>query len=150
VGIVHGDAVSLAGWGFDRDRLADPAHRRWVEAMLSEAKVDVFASTHTCMPALARFGGGVVANNGAAGMPNFAGQRAGLLTRIGLRPFGAGRAVMGERVAGAHVQVLPIAYEHDRWLERFLAAWPEGSAAHSSYYSRIVDGAAGNLHPGDR
>ena len=37
VGIVHGDAVSLAGWGFDRDRLADPSHRRWVESMLAQA-----------------------------------------------------------------------------------------------------------------
>ena len=30
VGIVHGDAASLAGWGFAHDRLDDPAHRRWV------------------------------------------------------------------------------------------------------------------------
>src|SRR4029077_13286563 len=28
IGIVHGDATSLAGWGFAHDRLAQPSHRR--------------------------------------------------------------------------------------------------------------------------
>jgi hypothetical protein len=140
VGIVHGDAVSLAGWGFDRDRLADPAHRRWVEAMFAEARVDAFASTHTCAPALARFEGGVVANNGAAGMPNMAGSRAGLLTRIGSSPL-AGEFPFGSaQVAGTWVQVVPIAYDHARWVERFLASWPEGSPAHASYFRRIAEG----------
>jgi hypothetical protein len=115
VGIVHGDATSLAGWGFDRDRLADTAHRRWVESMFAEAKVDAFASTHTCLPALARFEAGVVANNGAAGMPNAPGRREGLLIRIGLRPVDA-EWIRSERVADAHLQALPIAYDHDHWL----------------------------------
>ena len=139
VGIVHGDAASLAGWGFDRDRLADPAHRRWVESMFAEAKVDAFASTHTCAPALARFDGGVVANNGAAGMPNFAGVRAGLITRIGVSAFRHPGA-LHERTCGAHVQLLPIDYDHERWVERFAASWPEGSAAHASYFRRITQG----------
>jgi hypothetical protein len=139
VGIVHGDATSLAGWGFDRQRLADPAHRRWVESMFAQARVDVFASTHTCMPALARFDGGVVANNGAAGMPNFSGERAGLLTRIALCPIDSPVA-SEQRIGDVHVQIVPIAYDHERWLARFLAAWPEGSPAHASYYSRILEG----------
>ena len=49
VGIVHGDATSLAGWGFARDRLDDPAHARWIESAFHMARVDVFASTHTCL-----------------------------------------------------------------------------------------------------
>jgi hypothetical protein len=141
VGIVHGDATSLAGWGFDRDRLADPAHRRWVESMFSEAKVDLFASTHTCMPALASFDGGVVANNGASGMPNFAGARAGLLTRIGQRPIRHETPVGRRETAGAFVELVAIAYDHDRWMRRFLASWPEGSPAHASYFGRIRGGA---------
>jgi len=141
VGIVHGDAVSLAGWGFARDRLDEPAHHRWVESMLEAGNVDVFASTHTCLPALRRFTRGVVANNGAAGMPNFPGRRAGLATRIGVEPLARGRAV--ERIAarGAHVELVEVAYDHDRWLRRFLAAWPEGSPAHASYFTRIAEGA---------
>ena len=140
VGIVHGDAVSLAGWGFDRDRLADASHRRWIESMFLEAKVDAFASTHTCMPALARFETGVVANNGAAGMPNARGERVGLFTRIGPTALDH-PCPMQELVSGAHVQLLPIEYDHDRWLTRFVASWPEGSPAHASYFGRIAHGA---------
>jgi radical SAM/Cys-rich protein len=74
------------GWGFAHDRLDDPAHGRWIESMFREACVDVFASTHTCLPSFRHFehahGDGLVANNGAAGMPNFVDKRCGLVTRI--------------------------------------------------------------------
>ena len=52
VGVVHGDAESLAGWRFDVNALDDPAQTAWREAMFEVAEVDVFASTHTCLPAL--------------------------------------------------------------------------------------------------
>ena len=142
IGIVHGDAASLAGWGFARDRLDDPGHRRWIASAFREARVDVFASSHTCLPALRRFetaqGARVVANNGAAGMPNFAGTRFGLLTRISTRPLAA--ALHGLEVAGVHVQAVPIDYDAECWRLRFLAQWPAGSAAHASYFRRIVEG----------
>lgn len=142
VGIVHGDAASLAGWGFARDRLDDPGHRRWVASAFRDARVDVFASSHTCQPALRGFetaeGPRVVANNGAAGMPNFAGTHFGVLTRIATRPLGG--ALHGLEVAGVHVQAVPIDYDAARWRERFLAQWPAGSAAHASYFRRIVEG----------
>jgi hypothetical protein len=144
VGIVHGDAVSLAGWGFAQDRLDHPAHRRWVASMFEEAKVDVFASTHTCVPALRRFAlgdaAGVVANNGAAGMPNFAGTRYGLITRIGARAFAGPERLYGLETRGTWVEALRLAYDHDRWTERFLSSWPAGSPAHASYFRRIVEG----------
>jgi hypothetical protein len=136
VGIVHGDATSLAGWGFDRERLAEASHRRWIDSMFAEAKVDVFASTHTCRWALAPFGPRVVANNGAAGMPNLPGRPTGLLTRIGKRP--AQNASRRAHVAGVHVELVEIAYDHERWVRRFLASWPEGSPAHASYFERIA------------
>ena len=150
VALVHGDACSLAGWGFAQDRLDDPAHRRWVEAMFREARVDAFASTHTCLAALRRFDGGVVANNGAAGMPNFEGSRFGLLTRIGVRPFAGAERLYGVECAGAHIEALRIDYDHARWVERFAASWPEGSPAHASYFRRITAGtrhALGNALP---
>jgi hypothetical protein len=151
IGIVHGDAVALAGWGFARDRLDDPAHRRWVASMFREARVDVFASSHTCAPALRRFddgeAGGVVANNGAAGMPNFAGERSGLITRIGTRPFAGPERLYGIESGGASIEALRLAYDHDRWVERFLASWPAGSPAHASYFRRIVEGP--RISPGE-
>ena len=140
VGIVHGDAASLAGWGFAHDRLAAPGHARWVESAFRDARVDVFASTHTCLPALAAFEGGVVANNGAAGMPNFEGTRFGLATRISVAPSDGARRVFARRHAGVWIEGVPIRYDHARWLRRFQRDWPAGSAAHRSYFRRIVEG----------
>ena len=140
IGIVHGDAVSLAGWHFAHDRLDDPAHAPWVDSVFREARVDVFASTHTCLPALRAFGAGIVANNGAAGMPNHKGTRFGLVTRIGRRPYRGGERVRGMERAGVHVDALRVDYDHARWMQRFLANWPEGSPAHDSYYRRLTDG----------
>ncbi len=144
IGIVHGDAASLAGWGFAADRLDNPAHRRWIESAFRDARVDVFASTHTCLPAFREFaldgGTAIVANNGAAGMPNFQGRRRGLVTRIGRAAFDGPERIYGLHGRGFHVDSLELAYDHERWVERFLASWPEGSPAHASYFRRIVEG----------
>jgi len=144
IGIVHGDAASLAGWGFAHDRLDDPAHGRWIESAFREACVDVFASTHTCLPAFRHFshlhGEGLVANNGSAGMPNYSGEPYGLLTRISRQPS-PGR-LFGVEVRGAHVEALPVRYDTGRWTRRFLSAWPAGSPAHDSYFMRIASGPA--------
>jgi hypothetical protein len=144
VGIVHGDAASLAGWGFAPDRLDDPRHARWIASMFGESEVDVFASTHTCLPALRSFeiagerrG---IANNGAAGMPNFEAKRYGLITRIGRAPFAGGEKLHGMRIRDAHVEALRVEYDHPGWTARFLASWPEGSPAHQSYFGRITRG----------
>lgn len=142
VGIVHGDCASLAGWGFSQDALDDPGHARWIENGFRDARVDVFASSHTCLPATRAFdfghGRGVVANNGAAGMPNFAGEPFGLVTRISVHK--AGDALYGAKVAGAYVDTLAVRYDASAWQARFLANWPEGSAAHESYFRRIAQG----------
>ena len=142
IGIVHGDAASLAGWGFDGARLDDPANGRWIEAMFRDARVDVFASSHTCLPALRRFtvegSARAVVNNGAAGMPNFRGRCHGVVTRIGREPLGG--ALYGVQVADVHVEAVALDYDQARWRSRFLAAWPEGSSAHASYFRRIAEG----------
>ena len=140
VGIVHGDAASLAGWGFAHDRLADASHERWIESAFRDAKVEIFASTHTCLPALRAFGSGVVSNNGAAGMPNHSATRFGLITRISRKPYRGPDRRRGLEHAGVHVDSLRVDYDHARWMKRFLDSWPEGSAAHASYHKRMVDG----------
>jgi len=142
IGIVHGDASSLAGWGFAHDRLDDAAHGRWIASAFRDARVDVFASTHTCLPVFRHFtfeeGEGFVANNGAAGMPNFAGTSFGLVTRIATRSSGA--ALFRFATKGVHVEALPLRFDAARWVERFRAAWPDGSPAHASYFRRIAQG----------
>jgi hypothetical protein len=143
IGIVHGDATSLAGWGFAHDRLDDPRHGRWIESMFREARVDAFASSHTCLPAVRAFEWagcrGVVANNGAAGMPNFAGELHGIVTRIALAPF-TGDAVASATANGAYIDAVPLRYDAAAWMRRFAASWPPGSAAHASYARRMAEG----------
>lgn len=81
----------------------------------------------------------LIANNGAAGMPNFSGSRFGILTRIGRRPAPHG-ALYGLTLQDVHVDALAIRYDHAAWQKDFLANWPPGSPAWLSYFKRIVDG----------
>ena len=89
-------------------------------------------------------------NNGAAGMPNFSGSRFGLLSRIAATPS-PHRPLYGVRRDGIHIDAIPLAYDHDAFLELFLARWPARSAAHASYFQRIMSGPAyeiGQAKPG--
>ena len=143
VGIVHGDAGALAGWRFAQDELDNSARRTWLAEVREAAQVDVFASTHTCLAALRDFtfdrGRLTVVNNGAAGMPNFAGTRFGLLTRIATTPAPQ-RPLYGIERDGIHIDAIALPYDHVAFLARFVRRWPPGSPAHASYHARIVDG----------
>ncbi len=146
IGVVHGDADALAGWGFDVGALDDPGNAPWLRAVFVAADVDVFASSHTCLPALRRLDAGSgregwVVNNGAAGMPNFTADLGGLCTRIATTPS-PHPVVQEVRVAGAYVALLPVRFDARRWRQHFLAQWPEGSPAWESYYRRITEGPA--------
>ena len=143
IGIVHGDGESLAGWSFGEEAI-DPAV---VGRMFDAAAVRVFASSHTCLPVAQVFelarGASVLINNGAAGMPNFAGTRSGVLSRISIGPAPAGvRVLYGTVIEGVHIDAVPIDYDHAAWLAHFDAVWPAGSAAALSYRGRIVHGPA--------
>jgi hypothetical protein len=144
VAVVHGDWESLAGWRFSSQNLHDPAGMAMIASAFEAADVDIFASSHTCLPALNRFrtarGTGVVINNGAAGMPNFRGALHGLVTRIGVKS--SPDAIYGTRVRGVHVEALPLRYDVDAWMQRFLQNWPAGSPANLSYLERIRHGPA--------
>lgn len=142
IGVVHGDAESLAGWRFDAAALDDPTEHSWRVESFRSAGVDVFASSHTCLPAIRRFDmGGIrlVANNGAAGMPNAYGTRFGILTRIGSRPS-PHPALYGQNIGDVAVDAVPIAYDTAGWQSEFLKNWPTGSPAWLSYFKRITDG----------
>ena len=126
VGIVHGDAESLAGWRFDARELDDPGQHDWRDNAFAQAGVDVFASTHTCLPAMRCFDHGgmkVVANNGSAGMPNASGSNFGILTRIAATSSPHPR-LYGRALQGTHIDALAINYDDAAWRERFLENWP--------------------------
>ncbi len=143
VGIVHGDAAALAGWRFAQDELDNPKRQAWLADSHAAAKVDVFACTHTCLAALRDFAlpGGrlTVINNGAAGMPNFAGTGFGVIARIATTQS-PHTALYGSRRDGVHIDALAVDYDRRAFFDRFQARWPQGSPAHASYYRRIVAG----------
>jgi hypothetical protein len=156
VAIVHGDLQSLAGWDLAHDRLHDPAHAAAVGERARAAGIDIVASSHTCLPVAqrlpARDGDPVwVFNNGAAGMPNFSGEQAGLITRIATTPpltpsrYGA-RALDGR----VFIDALDLHWPAGAWQQHFLAHWPAGSAAHASYWRRIVEGPSHTPMAADR
>src|SRR5262245_2790629 len=144
IGIVHGDAESLAGWGFSQEALREPRQCAAAAGWFEAADVRVFASSHSCLPVMQAFassrGRCLLANNGAAGMPNFRGMRDGLITRISAQA--APDALYGSVVDGVHVEALAVPYDSAAFERDFLMNWPAGSPAHASYHRRIVDGPA--------
>ena len=148
VAVVHGDAQSLAGWGFAAEHLQDAAHRHTVRGWFDRAAVDAFACSHTCLPlfqslpAAGRARAPLVLNNGATGMPNFQGDGAGLLTRLSLRPFEGAPAARrhGLRSGAVHIDALAVDSHSAAWCAQFLRQWPVGSDAHVSYWQRISAG----------
>jgi hypothetical protein len=141
VAIVHGDAESLAGWGFSQETLDDPGQLATVSQWFDEARADVFASSHTCLPVVCELPGGrVLVNNGAAGMPNFRATPHGVITRISGTRALATEALYTVCAGDVRVEALPARYDTARFEREFLANWPEGSAAHASYHARITGG----------
>ena len=143
IGIMHGDAESLAGWRFAHDQLDAPDNIAWLRQAFDAAKVDLFASSHTCLPVVRQFEfqhqiRGVI-NNGAAGMPNFAGTHCGLVTRISTLAS-PHTPLYGFSLRGVNVDAIAVHYDQRRWAEMFLANWPPGSPGHESYYQRIIHG----------
>ena len=146
IGIVHGDAHSLAGWEFAHNQLHASNQSELVYDLFDLADVDVFTSSHTCLPALRKLERGgkqfAVINNGAAGMPNFAGTHFGVATRISVRPCPPTIRLYGTRVGNVFVDAIKLHYDHIVFVDQFLSRWPAGSPAHVSYYSRIINGPA--------
>jgi hypothetical protein len=143
VGIVHGDAWSLAGWRFAQDMLDAPRCLPQLHRLRAAADIDVFACTHTCAAVLRDFatpaGRLTIVNNGAAGMPNFHSSRYGVVTRIAVTPS-PHSPLYGTGQYGVHVDALSVHYDHTAFLARFGSVWPEGSPACKSYLPRIEYG----------
>jgi hypothetical protein len=141
--MVHGDAESLAGWGFAQEVVDEPAQQQRIRGWFDAAQVDMFASSHSCLPVALCLDDGsdhrALLNNGAAGMPNFSGDLRGVITRIGTAPSSE-PTLYGARLADAYVDALPVTYDVAAWHRDFVANWPPGSPAHESYFSRLTRG----------
>jgi len=163
VAAIHGDATCVNGWRFAADALESgpPRNGQLLDATLSSwlerAEVDIFASTHTCLPVFKKLEqgecakvagqctstkGGIVANNGAAGMGNFERELCGIVTRIAIEYVETPvEALYATWVHDVTVEAIPLHFDVQKWLDDdFLPRWPPGSAAHDAYYDRIVGG----------
>ena len=158
VGIVHGDPENLAGWRLAleavepqqphiRDRTGfagTPTTAGQVLDWFRRAEVEALCCTHTGLPYAQDFqrpaGRYLVANNGCAGLPDFAGRRHGVLTRLSVLPGVPGDSLYGLTNAGLRFDALPVGYDHSRWITDFLDAWPPGSPARHNYLHRIEHG----------
>lgn len=138
VAVTHGDEKLLGGWDCSRESLQDILRQDEVDSFMAENDIDVFATTHTCAPAAIRLARGAVVNNGAAGLPNFAGQRYGLCIRIAAAPVED--SLFETELDGLFVQAVPVRYDHDAYLEWFDGLWDAASPAAISYRSRILNG----------
>lgn len=146
VAVVHGDGDSLAGWRFDPVYLQRSDEADWRSSLFHKAQVNVFASSHTCSAAfhfehLPEGSMGLISNNGAAGMPSAFGSLDGLFTRISTRPFPDQPLVFqATKLGGCWVEQVRVKIDQKKWQLHFLSNWPQGSAAHSSYFKRISEG----------
>jgi predicted phosphodiesterase len=154
IGVVHGDAESLAGWSFAVEALGSVAGVTRIEDYFRTANVRAFACSHTCLPVARDFAVDgarrVVINNGAAGMPNFSGTTYGVLTRISVDPAPPAGALYGTVIDDVRFDALPLHYDHAAWLRRFITLWPPGSPAYRSYHRRMTEGPRFSVVQADR
>lgn len=144
IAIVHGDCESLAGWSYDESAFQNLAGSARLASHFAATRARIIASSHTCLPVALRQsrpqGDCVLFNNGAAGMPNFAGTQFGLITRIAMSPAPSQAAIYGTVIGDVHMDAIKVHYDHAQWQHEFLRNWPEGSAGHLSYHQRIANG----------
>lgn len=138
VGVTHGDEKLIGGWDCSRDSLQDPLRQDELSQFMQRNGIGVFATTHTCAAVGIELEHGHMINNGAAGLPNFEGQRFGIVTRIATTP--ARESVFGARHGDLFVDAVPVRYDHDAFLSWFDSLWGPLSPAAVSYRSRIANG----------
>ena len=136
VAISHGDEQSLAGWSCSRESLSDSARQQQLNSWFVANNVQVLATSHTCSAVAMSLEHGTLINNGAAGLPNFAGGRYGLLSRIASTPHPA--ALYRCQRDGLYIEALPLNYDHSAFLADFDRQWPASSPAALSYRARVL------------
>lgn len=157
--VLHGDTESLAGWSFAAERLADApeALRRmfglearqstdgaWLSAEFERVRARIIACSHTCLPLVRPVptsnGDALLINNGAAGMPNFRGRIAGLVTRIAAERRVPPGSLYGVQLGPVRCDAVELPYEPTAWWQRFAQQWPQDSPAYLSYARRLREG----------
>lgn len=139
VGITHGDEKLVGGWDCSRESLQDILRQDELDQFMQANDLSVFVTTHTCAPAAMMLARGAIINNGAAGLPNFLGEKYGLCVRIAADAWDD--SLFETQIDGMYVQAIPVRYDHDAYIKWFDALWDATSPASISYRDRIIYGA---------
>lgn len=168
IGVVHGDPENLAGWRLALEAVepADAEARRCtgftgypttsdqIVSWCQRGQLDVLCCTHTGLPYAQDFADGdrryMVANNGCAGLPNFSGTAAGVLTRLSVDPVPPADSLYGIDLGELRFDAIPVAYDQDRWLTEYRRIWPPGTPGHRGYHARITRGTWLTVENADR
>ncbi|WP_165062817.1 arsenosugar biosynthesis radical SAM (seleno)protein ArsS [Adlercreutzia sp. ZJ154] len=138
VGITHGDEKLIGGWDCSRETLQDIMRQDELDGFMAANGIDVFVTTHTCAPVALTLARGAIINNGAAGLPNFAGENFGLCIRIACNS--SEEWSFGTQLDDLFIQAVPVRYDHNAYVKWFDALWSETSPAAVSYRDRILNG----------
>lgn len=138
VAITHGDEKLVGGWDCSRESLQDVLRQDELNTWMEQNRVEVLATTHTCAPAALVLEQGAIINNGAAGMPNFLGQKGGIITRVSKTPHP--RALYSTQRDDIFIEAVSLQYDDAAFLEWFDARWSALSPAAISYRDRIMQG----------
>jgi len=147
VGGLYGNPVALAA-ALERaaDEPGGPAATTAGDLLdwFGRADVSVLASSHTGLPYAQAVPDGprrrLVINNGAAGLPNFAGTTYGVVTRLSSNPWVPADSLYSTTVGTLRCDALAVRFDLEAWTARFLAQWLPGSPGHRSYFTRITGG----------
>lgn len=138
IAITHGDEKNMAGWQCSSENLKILERQQELNLWLEHNRINIMATTHTCLPAVLEFENKVVINNGSSGMANTKEETYGLLTRIALDSHP--KAIVSKKVDNVYVELVKIDFNLLQFLEWFDKKWPEDSPASISYRNRITNG----------
>lgn len=138
IAITHGDEKSMSGWECSYDNLQNGERQEELSCWFANNKIDILATTHTCLPVVYNNGKNIVINNGAAGMANVKNATYGLITRIA--KTSSKDAIVSEKIDDLYIELVKIEFDITKFVSWFESTWSENSPASISYKNRIVNG----------
>lgn len=138
IAITHGDEKNMAGWQCSFENLHNIKRQEELESWLTENKIDMFVTTHTCLPVIKNFAKSFIFNNGSSGMGNIKDSHYGLFVRIAKTSHK--EAIVSKKIDDVYIELVKIDYDLDKFVTWFDKVWEKDSPASISYKNRILNG----------
>ncbi len=138
IAVLHGDEKWLAGWENDASRLMEEDRQQELKNFMDSHQLDAISCTHTCRPVVLEWPEQILINNGSSGMASCDAGLFGLYCRISDQP--SPRALYRKSLSSVYMELLPLEFDQQAFLNWFDELWPAGSPAALSYRDRISQG----------